>query len=376
MSELRVGVVTGNYNSIIDGVAIATNRQVSALLHAGAAVRVYAPVTRKPLIVPHVGDLVSIPSIPIVSPYRLALGLTKKGRDDLARFQPNLVHLATPDLLGFAAQEWARRRKIPVVTTFHTHFGSYLTYYRCEFLRPAYVRAIRWFYGRCDAVYVACQSMIDELKRDGVDANFVEMPFGVDTDRFTPTRRSESWRAKMGFTPEDFVVLFVGRLVWEKGLAAFAETVNQLTSRGVPIRALVVGEGPAKVEFQKRLPNVTFVGRLMGDELPTAFASSDLFFFPSASETFGLVSLEAIASGLPAVVADANGSKDIVRHEVDGLVCPPENVAAFVMAIERLVRDPELRRRMAAAGVARAQGYRWPIVMGRMVDAFRSASRT
>ena len=179
MSELRVGVVTGNYNSIIDGVAIATNRQVSALLHAGAAVRVYAPVTRKPLIVPHVGDLVSIPSIPIVSPYRLALGLTKKGRDDLARFQPNLVHLATPDLLGFAAQEWARRRKIPVVTTFHTHFGSYLTYYRCEFLRPAYVRAIRWFYGRCDAVYVACQSMIDELKRDGVDANFVEMPMVV-----------------------------------------------------------------------------------------------------------------------------------------------------------------------------------------------------
>ena len=363
-------MITGNYNAVVDGVALVTNRQVAALLSVGAAVRVYAPVAAIPSIVPHAGDLVPIPSIPIVPPYRLALGLSKKGRDDLARFRPNLVHIATPDLLGIAAQEWARRRKIPVVSTFHTHFGSYLTYYHCGFLNPIYVRAIRWFYRRCDAVYVACQSMIEELRRTGIDANFVEMPLGVDTERFAPTKRSEAWRATMGFSPNEIVLVFVGRLVWEKGIRAFIETVNLLETRGVPHRVLVVGEGPASDAFRTRLPNATFTGRLLGDELPTAFASSDLFFFPSASETFGLVTLEAIASGLPAVVADATGSKDIVRHGVDGLVCPPEDVPAFAAALERLIRDPALRRTMAESGIERARSFRWNLVLGKLVEAF------
>ena len=375
MSELRVAVISGNYNAVIDGVALATNRQVEALLAAGAAVRVYAPVAKKALIIPHVGDLVPVPSIPIVPPYRLALGLPPSIKEDLARFWPNLVHIATPDLLGFAAQEWARRRKIPVVSTFHTHFGSYLTYYHCGFLNPIYVRAIRWFYRRCQTVYVACQSMIDELQKTGIDANFMEMPFGVDTSRFTPSKRSETWRAKWGFAPSDIVLLFVGRLVWEKGLATFADTVKQLDSRNVPHRVLVVGEGPAGADFKKRLPHAQFTGRLMGDELPTAFASADIFFFPSASETFGLVSLEALASGLPAVVADATGSKDIVRHEVDGLVCPTENVLAFSAAVERLIHDPKLRQTMSQSGPQRANEFRWPIVMAKMVNAMTLASK-
>ncbi|MFO0935717.1 MAG: glycosyltransferase family 1 protein [Gemmataceae bacterium] len=376
MSELRVAMITGNYNSVIDGVAMATNRQTRALLDAGEAVRVYAPVNDTPVIVPHAGDLVSIPSIPIVPPYRLALGLTKKGRDDLARFNPNLIHLATPDLLGFAAQEWARRRKIPIVTTFHTHFGSYLTYYRCGFLNPAYIRLSSWFYQRCDVTYVACQSMIDELKRTGIHANFEVMPFGVDTNRFTPAKRSDAWRAARGIAADEIVLLFVGRLVWEKGIDCFVKTSDWLTSRNVAHRVVVVGEGPAGPEFRKRLPRAEFLGRLMGDDLPTAFASSDIFFFPSASETFGLVSLEAIASGLPCVVAEATGSRDIVRHQQEGILCPPEDYQAFGAAIERLIRDPQMRAGMAASGVERAQGFRWPIVMDKMVNAFRSVARS
>ena len=174
----------------------------------------------------------------------------------------------------------------------------------------------------------------------------------------------------MGFAPNEIVLVFVGRLVWEKGIDAFVETVNLLATRGVPHRVLVVGEGPANDAFRKRLPNAIFTGRLLGDELPTAFASSDLFFFPSASETFGLVSLEAIASGLPAVVADATGSKDIVRHGVEGLVCPPENVPAFAAALERLIRDPALRRTMAESGIERARSFRWNLVLGKLVEAF------
>lgn len=367
MTALRVALVTGNYNAVIDGVGLILNRYVKALLESGAAVRVYAPVADRPAIVPHAGDLVPVPSIPIVRPYRLALGLTPSVREDLLRFRPNLVHLSTPDWLGFAAQEWARRRRIPVVSTFHTHFGSYLRYYKLGFLERAYVRGIRWFYGRCQSVYVACPSMIDNLRRTGITANFRELPLGVDTNRFTPAKRDLEWRRRWGFEPNERVVLYVGRLVWEKGFATFAETMNALKTRAVPHRILIVGEGPAKDEFQSLIPHAVFTGKLLGDDLPAAFASSDLFFFPSASETFGLVSLEAMASGLPCVVANASGSRDLVRNAVDGFHCPPHESAGFYAAIQELLTNQPLREQFSRAAVKRAQQFSWPNVLDQTV---------
>ncbi len=376
MSDLRVAFFTGNYNGVIDGVALSSNRQVQALLDAGAKVRVYAPIKDVPLIVPHVGDLVPVPSIGIVQPYRLALGLTPAVRRDVVDFRPNLVHLASPDWLGFSAQEFARRRRIPCVATFHTHFAHYCRYYGVGFLEPACWKLIRIFYGRrrCHRTYVACQSMVDALKAQRVDANYDILPFGVDTDRFEPAKRSADWRMKHGFGPRDVVILFVGRLVWEKGLAIFSEVVNRLKAKGHPVRGLVVGEGPAKEGLQGLLPDAVYTGRLQGDELPTAFASSDVFLFPSASETFGLVSLEALASGLPAIVADATGSRDIVTHESNGLICPPEQTEPFAAATERLVTDESLRRAFSLSAVRHASGLTWPAVMDRMVRAFHFAA--
>jgi glycosyltransferase involved in cell wall biosynthesis len=374
VSDLRVAFVTGNYNAILDGVSLTSQKQVAALLNADVPVRIYAPVNRIPAIAPHAGDLVTVPSIPIVPPYRLAVGLPPSIKRDLADFRPNLVHIATPDLLGVAAQEWARRRKIPVVTTFHTHFSSYTRYYGVGFLEPVVWRLMRWFYRRCREVYVASPSMIGELKAHGIEAPFVAAPFGVDAERFGPHRWSAEWRARHGFAEQDVLVLFVGRLVWEKGLATFAETCHELMRRCVPHRPVIVGEGPAGGDFRKRLPSGQFLGRLNGEELATAFASSDLFFFPSASETFGLVTLEAQASGLPAIVADATGSRDIVRHGIDGLIVPPGNVPGFADALEKLIRYTQLRAQMGAAAAQNAAGYRWSIVLDRMVANFRRAA--
>jgi phosphatidylinositol alpha 1,6-mannosyltransferase len=367
MSGLRVAVVTGNYAGVVDGVALTLNRYVGALLAAGAAVRVYAPSVGRPAFAP-VGDVVTVPSVPFVGPYRLALGLAG-AKADLARFRPNVIYLSTPDLLGLAALDFARRRHIPAVATFHTHYGTYLRHYGVGFLAGPYWWAVRQFYRRCRAVYVAGPSLTDDLRRHRVDANFVQMPLGVDTARFSPARRSEAWRRARGLGPGECVILYVGRLVWEKGLATFAEAIRLLTARGVPHRVLVVGEGPAGATFRTMLPGADFAGRLTGDALATAFASSDVFFFPSASETFGLVSLEALASGLPCVVADATGSKDIVRREIDGLVCPPDDAIAFADAVGRLALTPTLRARFAAAGVARAHDFAWPNVLERFVRA-------
>jgi phosphatidylinositol alpha 1,6-mannosyltransferase len=368
VKDVRVAYVTGNYNTVVDGVAMIANKQVTALQNAGVPVRIYAPVASSSQIDTHTGKLVPVPSIPFVRPYRLALGLTPFIRQDLTRFNPTLVFLTTPDLLGVGAQEWARRRKIPVVSTFFTHFGSYLPHYNLKWLNPLYIRAARWFYRRCQTVYAPCRSIINALSASGIEANFHEHPFGVDTDRFQPAKRSEAWRTAKGFTRNEVVIAFVGRLVQEKGLQTFVDVIYELRARRIPHRVLIVGEGPAESDLRERLPFAVFTGRLAGDELATAYASADIFLFPSDSETFGLVTLEALASGLATVVADATGSKDIVRNERDGWVVSPSDTLGFANRIENLIRKPDLRKSFSAAGVQRASEYQWPVILDNLVE--------
>ena len=376
---LRVALVTGNYNYAIDGVALTTNRLVGFLERAGVAVKVFAPTSRKPLF-PHVGELVSVPSLRIPNnPYRVALGLPRSVRKQLDAFCPSVVHLCTPDWLGFAALRWAKRHEIPAVATYHTHFSSYLRYYHLGLLEPPLWWLLRRFYRRCREVYVAAASMGDELRARGVRARFVEAPFGVDLDQFHPDQRSLPWRRSLGIADDEVVIGFVGRLVWEKGLAVFADVVNRLANDGIRCRAVVVGEGPARAALQERLPDAIFTGCLSGDELGTAFASLDIFLNPSASETFGCVTVEALASGLAVVAADAPGSRDIIRSGTDGILCPPEDRAAFTSAVQRLIEDPAERETYRLAALRRALDFNWDTVLAQMLRhlervAARSAS--
>lgn len=370
----RVAFFTGNYTDVVDGVALTSIRQVEYLVRQNVPVRVYAPISSRPALA-SIATPVDVPSVAIPTmPYRVAFGLTPGVRADVRRFAPDLVHLATPDLLGWTALNWASRRKIPVVTTFHTHFASYLKHYGLGFLEPLVWRVFRQFYRRCAEVYVACQSMADELRHNGLDANFVINPFGVDQAHFSPAKRSDEWRAAHGFGPTDAVVAFVGRLVWEKGLKVWAETIRKLEADGVPHKALVIGEGPAGAGFRKIAPTAAFTGRLTGAELGVAFASADVFFFPSSSETFGCVTVEALASGLACVVADATGSRDIIRAGVDGVVCPPTDVPAFAHAVTQLVRDADLRNRYRANAPRRAAAFQWETVLAAMLANFRRAA--
>lgn len=366
----RVALFTGNYNYAIDGVALTMNRLVEYLERVGVAVRVYAPVGAKPALA-HSGTLVPVPSVPIVPPYRLGLGVTPSVKRDLSAFAPNILHLASPDLLGFSALRWARRRRIPAVSTYHTHFVSYLKYYHVGFLESLTWRAHNWFYPHCAQTYVAAASMADELRAHGVRANFVEAPFGVDPAQFNVSRRSAEWRRALGIADDEVVVGFVGRLVWEKGLAVFADVLNSLKASGVRFRAVVVGDGPAAAGLRAKLPDAVYTGRLGHDAVATAFASADVFFYPSASETFGCVTVEALASGPAVVVADATGSRDIVRDGVDGVVCAAGDVAGFAAAVRRLIENAAERERLRAAGLARAREYEWDAVHARMVGNYR-----
>jgi phosphatidylinositol alpha 1,6-mannosyltransferase len=369
---LRIALFTGNYNYAIDGVARTMNRLVGYLEKVGIPVRVFAPTAEKPLF-PHEGTLVSVPSVQIPNnPYRLALGMPPSVRRELRAFAPTVVHICTPDLLGFAALRWARFHRIPVVSTYHTHFSSYLKYYHLSILKPIVWWLTRRFYRRCDQVYVAAASMAEELKSHGVTANFVEAPFGVDTAQFHPGWRSLEWRRSLGIGDSEMVVCFIGRLVWEKGLTIFADVLNRLHAEGLKFRIVVVGDGLARAGLEAILPDAIYTGYLTDNALSTAFASADLFFNPSASETFGCVTVEALASGLTVVAANAPGSRDIIRDGVDGLLCPPEDGAAFRATLRQLIEDANARQAFRQKGLQRAASFQWENVLESMVRNHRS----
>lgn len=373
---LRVALVTGSYNYIRDGVALTLNRLVAYLLSKGVETLIFTPVARKPAL-EHAGEIVPAPSvaIPFRPEYRIALGLTGHARARLTAFRPDIVHLATPDILGHQALRLAKASGWPTVASYHTRYDTYLKYYGLGFLQPAAKAAERRFYGACDEVFVPSPSMAETLEGEGVEANFHLWTRGVDTQQFQPGRRSEAWRAARGAAPGDVLVAFVSRLVREKRLDDFVAAVRGLQAAGIPARALVVGDGPERAALERALPGGLFEGFLVGDDLATAYASADIFVFPSDTETFGSVTLEAMASGLPTVCADATGSRSLVDPGVTGYLAPVGDVDAMVAGALRLAREPILRRAMGEAARARSLRFSWDEAMAGALARYRVLAR-
>ena len=368
----RIALFTGAYNHIADGVSLTLNRLVRHLIdQAGAEVRVFAPTVKDPP-VDHAGTLVSIPSMPAPGrpEYRISLGLTPQAHRELRAFRPTLFHVATPDLLGRSALKLARKWDTPAVASYHTHFSSYLKYYRLGLLEGLIWTYLRRFYHQCRHIYVPSPSMADVLRAHGITSGLRLWQRGVDTARFNPDKRSTAWRHALGVADDEVIVTFVSRLVREKGLDLVAEVIEGLTALGVPHRSMIVGDGPARDELEQRLPATIFTGHLEGAALARAYASSDVFLFPSDTETFGNVTLEAMASGLPAVCADATGSNALVQDHETGLLAPSGNARAFLHATRLLVTESPLRRRMGRQALARAQDYEWDTIMTRIVGYY------
>jgi glycosyltransferase involved in cell wall biosynthesis len=362
-----VALFTGAYNHIADGVSLTLNRLVEHLERQGVEVRVFAPTVDDPPL-DHAGTLVPVPSValPGRSEYRFTLGITPAVREELEAFDPTLYHIATPDLLGRHALSVAESTGTPVVASYHTHFSSYLKYYHLDLFESALWSYLQRFYEQCEQVYVPSTAMAEILRDHGITEGVRLWERGVETDRFAPSHRSMDWRRAHGIGEDEVVVAFVSRLVKEKGLDVYADVVERLERRGVPHRSLVVGDGPAREELEERLSNTIFTGFLDGDDLARAYASSDVFLFPSDTETFGNVTLEAMASGLPTVCARAVGSRDLVDDGATGRLCPPGDVDAFTEAVRQLVLDDRLRDRMGTAAHERAQDFTWETILEKM----------
>jgi glycosyltransferase involved in cell wall biosynthesis len=229
---------------------------------------------------------------------------------------------------------------------------------------------VQWFYSQCKHTYVPSPSMADELNEQGIDDDVRIWARGVNTEQFNPELRDEQWRQERGFAKDDKVVTFVSRLVWEKNLQTFVDVAKKL---GGKIKPMIVGNGPAMKDLQNMLPEAHFTDFITGDELARAYASSDIFLFPSETETFGNVTLEAMSSGLPCVVADAPGSKSLIESGVNGYLAPPRDTKEFAKCVEAIAEDDALREKMGKTARQKAMAYSWENVNSKLLENYREA---
>lgn len=371
-SDLRVALFSGNYNYVRDGANQALNKLVGHLLSRGVNVRVYSPTSDTPAF-PPTGDLVSVPALALPgarAEYKLARGISGRVNRDLKAFAPNIVHVSAPDILGHSALAWAKRRGIRTFASLHTRFETYPAYYGVGFFEPFLIWLMTRFYNRADFMVTPTKSMADLIRSWGVRTPIGTWSRGIDHDRFKPERRDLAWRRELGIGDHEVAVGFLGRLVLEKGLDIFAEVIMELQRRGVPHRVLAVGEGPARDWFAERAPATVFTGFLSGDALGRAVASMDIFFNPSVTETFGNVTVETMAAGVPVVAANATGTVDLVEPGKTGFLVPPRDVNAYADAIQRLIEDGDLRARAGKAAFESAIPYEWDPVNEAVLDYY------
>jgi glycosyltransferase involved in cell wall biosynthesis len=371
LSELRVAIFSGNYNYVRDGANQALNRLADYLLRQGAAVRVYSPTVKEPAFEPK-GDLVHIPWFPIPGrpEYKIGYAIPPRVTRDLRAFRPNILHVSSPEILGHRAVTLAHKWDLPVVASVHTRFETYPRYYGLAFLEPAVLATLRRFYRRCDAIFAPSDSMAQLLRDQRMNYDVGIWTRGIDREIFNPDRRDLAWRRSLGIEDDMPVIGFVGRLVMEKGLDVFSETIDRLRRRQVRHKVLVVGKGPARDWFEKRLPDAVFAGYQCGEDLGRAVASMDMLLNPSVTETFGNVTLEAMAAGLPVIAAVATGSESLVIDGVTGRLIRPGAIDLFCDALAYYCTDEAARKAAGEAGYQASQRYGWDAVNHELAEAY------
>jgi glycosyltransferase involved in cell wall biosynthesis len=256
-----------------------------------------------------------------------------------ATHRPDVVYVATEGPLGWSALSSARRLGIPVFSGFHTNFHSYSRHYRVGWLQGLIFRYLRGFHNRTRGTLVPSVDMRARLQTLGVD-NVTVLGRGVDSHRFTPDRRCTALRSQWGVREHDLVVLSVGRLAPEKNLPLALDAYRAMQRFSDALKFVIVGDGPLRANLQKAHPDLIFRGLQTGEPLATHYASADIFLFPSETETFGNVTLEAMASGLVVLAYNYAAAQTHIRHGETGVLAPYGDANAFIDAAANLVREP------------------------------------
>ena len=366
----KIAIVSETFPPEINGVANTLHYLCQELLATGHRLQIVRPLQRAearrpPARPPGTGVLeqVIVAGLPLPGYPELRLGLPCGRRlfRLWGRDRPDAVYVATEGPLGWSAAQTARRLGIPISSGFHTNFHSYSHYYRAGFLQPLITAYLRAFHNRTDATLVPTERMRSRLASLGIERVRV-MSRGVDCDLFHPGRRDADLRARWGLDDSDLVVQYVGRLAAEKNLGLAVHCFERLRVFHPRARFMLVGDGPLRRKLQTRYPDYLFCGTRRGEDLARHYASADLFLFPSKTDTFGNVVLEAMASGLAVVGFDDAAVAENIRHEQNGMKSPIDDDEAFIDSVMKLADQPSLLRRVRQGARQTAAGLHWRLV--------------
>lgn len=365
-------LVTETYAPQVNGVANTLGRLTQGLMERGHRIQLVRPAqpgerpgtdTASNFLERRVNGM----AIPRYPDLQLGLPAISRLRTLWKAQRPDAIYLATEGPLGWSALRVARQMQIPVISGFHTHFQQYADHYGVGLLQQPIMAYLRWFHNRTQLTLTACPTQQKELVRAGLD-NLVLLGRGVDCEEFHPSHRNIELRKQWQAQNNDLVLLHVGRLAAEKNLLQLAKAWQQVrgeTDNPERLRLVVVGDGPMRPALQRQLPEAIFTGWLNGKALATAYASADIFVFPSVIETFGNVVIEAMASGLAVSAFDAAAAHQHIRDRFSGCLATVGDSAQFVSNLQWLIDDAEARRSVRIHARHRACQLGWDPVVDR-----------
>jgi glycosyltransferase involved in cell wall biosynthesis len=377
--SLHITLITETYAPEINGVANTLSRLCDGLRLRGHRVEVIRPRQNDDESRGNGDDLMLCRGWPIPGYPGLQWGQSSMHKL-LRRWQrsrPDVLYIATEGPLGLSALRAARRLRIAIVSGFHTNFQQYTRQYGLGFITRLLTSYLRWFHNRSTATLVPSVSQKTELERRGFE-RLALLSRGVDCQLFNPSRRSAFLRESWGLEPADTAVLHVGRLAPEKNLGVLKATFDSLASAYPEkrLRLVIVGDGPVRATLQEQLPDAIFCGTQRGEALATHYASGDLFLFPSMTETFGNVVLEALASGLGVVAYDEAAAAQHIRHGHNGAVAMSGDEEGFIDAARWMLEDDENLRRVRLNARQHASRQGWAGIIESFESYLRAASET
>ena len=315
-------------------------------------------------------------TIPFNKTYKMAsmMGMGPSIVSRLDEFEPDLIHIATPAPLGYFGLKYALKKELSISSIYHTHFMSYIKYYtnNTPIITSAFEAAVvqhnRSFYNRCTKIFVPTIAVKEELEEKGFNAELMNIwPRGVKTNLFNPSKKDENYIRNL-VSNDKKNIIFASRLVWEKNLEVLIDLQNIITKKELNFNLIIAGNGMAKEELENRIPDAFFLGHVHHKELAKLYASADYFIFTSVTETYGNVVTEAMASGVPCIIADGGGSASLIKQGINGYLCKPNEAKDYLHKIQLLEGHPEFRERMVAQAIAEMQDCTWDKIIGRFFD--------
>ncbi len=375
--SLRVAVVSETYPPEVNGVAVTLAKVVDGLRAANHAVQLIrlrqggTDAACEEEMHPAYQEVL-MRGFPIPRYPELRMGMPSKSA--LIRLwqlkRPDVVHIATEGPLGWSALRAAMYLRLPVSTDYRTNFQSYSAHYGVGFLYKPIMAYLKKFHN-----YAQCTMVPTEALRASLaDAGFQRLKVvsrGVDTDVYGPAHRSEALRAQWGLAANDLAVVCVGRLAHEKNLALLLKAFEAIVARDPRARLVLVGHGPMRQELQARCPDAIFTGQLRGQSLAEHYASADLFLMPSLTETFGNVTTEAMASGLPVVAFNYAAAAELIVSSVNGSLVPMDDAEGFVSAALALAAEPQTRKQMGVEARQTSLQLDWTCIVQKFEDVLQ-----